>query len=135
MFYILLIVTFIVSAIVSLAVVRLFSKAADKIFMSIINDPIGLSWSLYLRFAMLVVGISSGVSIYKLERYVVPKGKERTVETLSPERWTLELYSTVISTLKGLAWVLMLFFIVSLIAFMLMRLIEVLRKNREMTDR
>lgn len=135
MFYSLLLVTFVIAFGVSFLVVQLFKKPADQIFKRIIQDEIASAWTTYLKFALFVVGISSGVRLGQLERYLIkpPYGKDTQIEVLTREKWVLELYRTIIETLQGVAWVLLMFFIVSLIAFILVRLIEVLRKNKETT--
>jgi hypothetical protein len=135
MFYSLLLVTFAIAFGVSFLVVQLFKKPADQIFKRIIQDEIASAWTTYLKFALFVVGISSGVRLGQLERYLIKPsyGKDPQVEVLTREKWVLELYRTIIETLQGVAWVLLMFFIVSLIAFILVRLIEVLRKNKETT--
>src|SRR5690606_40027064 len=87
---------------------------------------ISYAWTMYLRFAVLVVGISSGVRIFQLERYITPPyGPEQgEILSLTSERWILEIYRTVIGTLQGIAWVLLVFFVVALLAFVIVRLGE-----------
>jgi hypothetical protein len=72
-----------------------------------------------------VVGISSGVRIWQLERYITPINREGTdVIVLNLERWILEVYRTVIGSLQGIAWLLLVFFIFALIAYVIVRLFE-----------
>ncbi len=136
MFYTLLAITLLLAVIVSHVVVRVFSRPATQIFQRIIQDEIASAWTTYLKFALYVVGISSGVRIYDIQRYVLEPqfGQNPKVEQLTPEKWVLELYRTLIETLQGLAGALLCFFIVSLIAFIFIRLIEAIRKNRELKD-
>jgi hypothetical protein len=49
---------------------------------------------------------------------------------LDSNRWWFEVFSTIISTLGGLAWALLVFFVVALIAFALVRR----RSNRTAED-
>ena len=125
MFLTLLLVTFLISVLVAYIVVRLFTQPIDRILKRIIADEISVAWVKYIRFGLYVVGISSGVRIYELERYItrppVPSGE---IITLTPERWVLEVYRTIISVLQGLAGVLLIFFIVALIAFVITRVVE-----------
>lgn len=132
MFYTLLIVTFAVATAVSWIVVRIFSKPADVILKRIIQDEIYRSWLTYLKFALYVVGISAGVRIHQLEQYISPRDwkNEGHVLALNSERWTLEVYRTVIETLQGVAWVLLVFFVVALVAFVVVRVVEVWRKAK-----
>jgi len=77
---------------------------------------------------MLVVGISGGVRIFELERYITPQNpgcKEgNQILQLSSDRWILELYRTIIGSLESIAWLLFVFFVVALIAYVIVRLAE-----------
>jgi hypothetical protein len=130
MFLTLLLVTFLISVFVSFLVVWLFRGPIDRILKRIIADEISEAWVTYITFGLYVVGISSGVRIYELERYITkPPLRDAEILSLTSERWVLEVYRTVISVLQGLAAVLLLFFIVALIAFVIVRIVEV-RKAR-----
>lgn len=125
MFLTLLLVTFLISAAVSLLVVRLFTSPIGRILKRIIADEISDAWVKYITFGLYVVGISSGVRINQLERYITkPLVENAEIVSLTFERWVLEVYRTVISVLQGLAGVLLVFFIVALIAFVIVRLVE-----------
>ena len=127
----LLVVTFIISLSVSFIVVRIFSRPIDSILHRIITDDISKGWSTYLRFAIYVTGISSGVRIWKLERYITPSSYDKAeIVHLTMSRWILEVYRTVIGTLQGIAWMLLVFFIFALIAFVIVRVFE-LRGSRK----
>jgi hypothetical protein len=130
MFLTLLLVTFAISVLVSFLVVSLFHRPIDKILKRIIADEISDAWVKYIRFGLYVVGISSGVRINQLERYITrPPIVNAEIITLTAERWVLEVYRTVISVLQGLAAVLLVFFIVALMAFVAVRFIELRRGN------
>src|SRR5690606_12927604 len=95
----------------------------------IIDDPISAAWHRYITFAAVVVGISGGVRIYSLERYIMPlgdveEGTVREVLTLNSERWTLEIYRTVIECLQSMAWMYLLVFLFALIAYVIVRIAE-----------
>lgn len=133
MFYTLLLATFGIAFLVSWLTARFFEKAAERILKRVIQDEISSAWVSYLKFALLVVGISSGVGIHQLERFIstpVYNEKSAVLELTSP-RWVLEIYRTIIGSLQGLAWVLLVFFVVALVGFIVVRLIETLRRNRE----
>jgi len=121
MFYTLLLVTFVLAVVVSFGVVKAFNKPISSIFNRIIQDPISAVWKKYITFAAYVVGISGGVRIYQLERYINPPKKDTEVLVLTSERWTLEVYRTIIETLQSLAWMYLLVFIVALIAYVIVR--------------
>ena len=126
MFLTLLLVTFVVSALVALVVARMFSKPIDSILKRIIADEISMAWLRYMKFAILVVGISAGVRIYELEKYISPaqQGKDAVVLELTRDRWVLEIYRTIIESLQGVAWLLLVFFVVALIAYVIVRIAE-----------
>jgi large-conductance mechanosensitive channel len=135
MFLTLLIVTLALAAAVAWIVSRAFSKPIESILGRIIADEISLAWLKYLKFAILVVGISSGVRINELERYITPNQWQKGAEiiALTNERWVLEVYRTIIETLQGIAWMLLVFFVVALVAYVIVRLSELKRAGAART--
>ena len=131
MFFALLLVTLFVASIVSLLVARAFARPLDSILKRIIADEISGAWLKYLKFAILVVGISAGVRIYELEKYITPQrwDKEAQIVQLTGERWVLEIYRTVIEALQGIAWMLLVFFVFALIAYVIVRIAEIKRSH------
>lgn len=104
MFITLLIVTFVIAFLVSFIVIRMFNNPIEGILKRIIADEISAAWLKYMKFAMLVVGISSGVRIWKLEQYIMPQGPDDArIMELNTNRWILEVYRTIIETLQGIA--------------------------------
>ena len=132
MFLILLLATLLVALTVSLLVVRAFAEPIGSILRRIIADEISIAWLRYLKFAIVVVGVSAGVRIYDLEKYISPQrhDKDARILELTSERWVLEIYRTVIETLQGIAWMLLVFFIFALIAYVIVRFTET-RRVRE----
>ena len=126
MFLTLLLVTLLVAFAVSFIVAKAFSKPIENILQRIIADEISVAWVKYMKFAILVVGISAGVRIYELEKYITPQrgDKEAKLVDLTAERWILELYRTVIETLQGIAWMLLVFFLFALLAYVIVRIAE-----------
>jgi ABC-type xylose transport system permease subunit len=133
LFVTLLGVTFLIALAVSFIVVQMFRRPIDSILERIISDEISKAWSKYLRFAMYVTGISSGVNLYKIEQYITaPRYPENAkVVELTKSRWVLEVYRTIIETLQGIAWMLLVFFVFALIAFVIVRVFELKRKAKE----
>lgn len=125
MFITLLLVTFVISFAVCLIVVKLFHTPLNSILNRLIEDAISVAWLRYLKFAIYVVGISTGVRVWQFEKYITPSSQEGTqVITLNTDRWILEVYRTIIGTLQGIAWLLLVFFIFALIAYVLVRIFE-----------
>jgi len=132
MFFTLLLVTFALSIAVSFGVVKAFDNAIASIFSRIIQDQISSAWQKYIKFAAYVVGISGGVRVYQLERYISAPHKDTDVLVLNSERWTLEVYRTIIETLQSLAWMYLVVFIFALIAYVIVRGFELKnKKSRE----
>jgi len=121
MFFSLLLVTFILSVTVSFGVVKTFDRPVASIFARIVQDSISTVWKKYITFAAYVVGISGGVRIYQLERYISAPHKDTDVLVLNSERWTLEVYRTIIETLQSLAWLYLVVFLFALIAYVIVR--------------
>ena len=124
MFFTLLIVTFLISLLVSTIVAALFSKPIRAMLLRIIQDKISAAWEKYLRFAIYVVGISSGVRVWDLEKYITPSARDGKLLELTQERWVLESYRSVISALQGTVMLLLAFFLFALIAFVIVRAFE-----------
>lgn len=130
MFLGLLLLTFIIALSVSMGASRMFNDPLDRILKRIIADDISDAWLKYMRFAILVVGVSSGVRIYELEKYITPATlmKDSQAVQLTFDRWVLEIYRTVIETLQGIAWMLLVFFVFSLMAYVIVRIAEMRKK-------
>ena len=121
MFISLLVVTFAIAIVVSFIVARLFHKPIKGILNRIVSEEIGSAWQRYITFAIYVVGVSGGVRVYQLERYIVSETADEQPLLLTGERWTLEIYRTIIETLQSVAWMLLVFSLFALIAFVVVR--------------
>jgi len=103
----------------------LLQRPIRQILDRIIGEEIATGWHRFLLFAIFVVGVSSGVQIWKLEQYLHPEqvgpGGATRVLTLDGPSIGLEIYRTMIQTLQGVAWALLVFFVVALIAFAIIR--------------
>lgn len=120
-FILLLIVTLVISLVVSTIVILFFRRPVDRIFQRIIGEDIAVAWRKFLMFALVVVGVSSGVSIWRLERFVEPVAEGATRPVLTAETWSVEIFRSILQTLGGMAWALLIFFIVALIAFVIVK--------------
>jgi hypothetical protein len=130
MFLTLLLVTLGLAAATSYAIARAFDGPVRKILARLVSEELAPAWARYVRFAILVVGVSGGVRIYSLERYVTSRFPDQPIEVLNADRWVLEVYGTLIGTLQGVAWMLLVFFLVALIAYVLVRGFELRRESR-----
>ncbi|KRW75219.1 hypothetical protein ACYCGP_13865 [Stutzerimonas nitrititolerans] len=130
MFIWLLVVTLAVSALVCFIATRFFDKPIGSILTRLVSEELSFAWHRYITFAIYVVGISGGGRIWALERYITPNTEEASVVQLNTARWTLEVYRTIVETLQGIAWMLLVFFIFALIAYVIVRGFELRQGKR-----
>jgi hypothetical protein len=126
MFLQLLLVTFVIAAGTSTGVALLFARPIKKILARLVSETLAPIWQRYIVFAIYIVGISGGVRLWDLERYITPD-KEGKLLVLNSDRWLLEVYKTVMGTLQGVAWMLLIFFLFALIAYVVVRGFEAKR--------
>ena len=133
MFLTLLAVNFVLAFAICFLLARIFRKPIDSILQRLISEEIYLAWSKYISFAIYVVGISGGVRVWELEKYITPisptKKKAEIVE-LTNERWILEIYRTIIDTMQSIAWMLLIFFIFALLAFVIVKGMEMRKQMK-----
>ena len=131
MFLTLLAVTFLIALSVSFIIVRLFGRSITNILERLIEESIVGAWLRYLKFAIYVVGVSSGVRIWQLEKYITPIEPDQTeIIVLNTDRWILEVYRTIIGSLHGIAWLLLVFFVFALTAYVIVRFVEFWEKKK-----
>ena len=129
MFLSLLVITFLVSVLVCFVVARLFAKPLDGVLEKIVADDIAYAWTKYLKFAIYVVGISGGVKINYLENFLREPTDNFKPPALSTDRWVLEIYRTIIESLQSIAWMLLVFFIFALLAYVIVRVFDLYSKS------
>ena len=130
MFMILLLVNFILAILVCFIVASVFKSPINKILQRLISDEIYTIWTKYIIFAVYIVGISGGVRVWDLEKYISPQTDKGTILELNADRWVLEIYRTVIGTLQSVAWMLLLFFIFALIGYVIVKGLEMRKQNK-----
>lgn len=124
MFLTLLLATFGLAALVSTMVAVLFRRPLHRILDRLVAGDLSLAWLRYLLFAIVVVGVGGGVRVGSLARYIEPGTDDRPTLVLNGDRWALELYQTVIGALQSIAWMLLVFFVFALIAYVIVRGLE-----------
>jgi hypothetical protein len=132
MFYTLLATTFAISLVVSVLTAWLFNRPVTRVIQRIVRDEIASAWSRYIRFAVIVVGIGSGVHIRAMERFLL--SAEDKIVALTPERWTLEVLRAVIGSLGGIAWMLLVFFLFALVAYVVVRFTETRNSHKQVDE-
>jgi hypothetical protein len=121
--------TLAIAILVSLIVVRLFHQPIAAILRRIVSDELSSAWQRYVTFAIYVVGVSGGVRVWELEKYINPRSKDVPPIVLNADRWTLEVYRTIIETLQSIAWMLLVFFVAALLAYVVVRGFELRRQT------
>lgn len=129
MFIALLIALLSIALLITSAVVWGFRSPIRGIFNRLIGESLSDAWVKFLTFALYVVGISSAVQAYRLDKYVTKQHKDAILTELNLNTWVIEIYQSVRSVLGGLAWSLMSFFTVALIAFIIVRACELKREK------
>ena len=129
MFISLLIALLAIALLITSIVVLAFRKPIRGIFSRLIGEAVSEAWVRFFTFALYVVGISSAVQAYRLDKYVTKQSKDAVLSDLNLNTWVLEIYQSVRSVLGGLAWSLMSFFTVALIAFIIVRACELKREK------
>lgn len=123
MFIALLIVTFLIATAASAVVARAFSEPVAVILTRIVADELAMAWQRYVIFALYLLGINGGVRIWQLEQFV--RYGQSSLPLLNADRWALEVYRTLIGSLQSLAVALLAFFVLSLLAYLRVRSLEV----------
>jgi predicted secreted protein len=134
MFIMLLVANFAIAFIICFIIARIFRAPVGKILERLVAEEIYSAWSNYIIFAIYVVGISGGVRVWDLEKYITPGTTGTAPLELNSERWILEIYRTVIGALQSDAWMLMLFFIFALIAFVIVKGLELKKQPAANTE-
>ena len=127
MFLQLLLVNFVLAAAVSVLVALVFRKPVRAILHRIIGEEIQSAWTRYVMFSVIVVGTGGGVRLWELGRYITPDEKTGKVLELTHDRWVLEIYSTIIGALQADTWMLLIFFLFALVAFVVVKGFELKR--------
>ena len=127
MFITLLLVILAIALATSYFTALLFAKPVNKILCRLVSDDLAPTWKRYILYAIYVVGISGGTRVWEMERYIEPD-KDGKVLILTSERWLIEIYKTVIGSLQGVAWMLLVFFLFALVAYVVVKGFELKRK-------
>ncbi|OGC96427.1 MAG: hypothetical protein A2W25_01620 [candidate division Zixibacteria bacterium RBG_16_53_22] len=120
----------VVAFVMSFIVAAVFRKPISRILQRLIGDDIYEAWVKYMIFAIYIVGISGGIRVWAIEKYLNPD-PEGAVLVLTQERWLLEIYQTVIGSLQSNVWMLLVFFIFALMAYVIVKGFEMKSKKIE----
>jgi hypothetical protein len=131
MFIVLFLVTFLLAFGISSGVAWAGKEPIEGILQHFFSLNVTAAMSKYLRLAIVLIGISSGARIRILEEYIgaSPANKLQMTDALTQEFWVVELYRTSITTLEGILWLLLLFSLVVLAAYWIMRKSELKQRD------
>ena len=99
-------------------------RPVTVILTRIVADELAVAWQRYVVFAIYLVGINGGVRVWELEKYVALRATTDLPLVLNTDRWALEVYRTLIETMESIAWALLAFFGVTLVAYLVVRALE-----------
>lgn len=132
MFITLLLVTFVLALAVSALVARLFAQPLHSILTRIIDDPISEAWVRYMKFAILVVGVSAGVRIGELENTSRRgAGMKKPKSCRLPASAGCSKCIAPLSNRCKASRMLLVFFVVALMAYVVVRLGELKRRRAD----
>jgi hypothetical protein len=131
MFVSLLLALVTISLVLTTIVVVGFRKPIRGIMSRLLNDAHSEAWVQFLTFALYTVGVSSAIDRGQLQNYVTRRSGDDILAQVNVNTCLLEIYQTVESVLGGLAWSLMSFFTVALIAFIIVRSFELKREPKK----
>ena len=118
-----------IALLITSVVVWVLRPHVRGILHRLVGESLADAWVNFLTFALYVVGVASAVRAYRLDRYVIKAHEGAILAELNLNTWVLEIYQSVRSVLGGLAWSLMSFFIVALIAVIIVRAFELKRET------
>jgi hypothetical protein len=103
-------VSFALALALSFTVAWVSKDAIETVLRRFVADSVvRAAFSKYLRFAMVVVGISVGTRVSPLQEYMAASysGKVSMLAAVNQEYWVMEIYHTILGTLEGLVWLLL----------------------------
>ena len=135
MFLILLVLEVVASLVISWYVVRALSQSIEKILNRITSDETSLAWSKCVKFAIYVAGVSGGMRVTEkdfqefgmMERGFPAFDSRIYMSMVLGLVW--KICEAVIGALRGIFWFLACFFIAAAIAFVIVRVIELIKSK------
>src|SRR5260370_38046652 len=98
--------SFVLALALSVAVAWVSREAIESVLRRFVADHVvRAAFSKYIRFAIVVVGISTGTRVRVLQEYIsaTAENKAAMAAALTQVCWVLALYRTIVRTLPGMA--------------------------------
>ncbi len=122
MFTILLIINFLIAILICWGITKIFDPSISGIIKRIIPEDINAGWILFMKLAIFLIGLTGGVNIFRLETIL------RGDSYLAINNIIMEIYRTIFDTLISITWLLLVFFISALIAYLFVKNTETKKK-------
>lgn len=120
--------SFLLALVLSVTIAWLSREAIDTILRRFVaGSVVRRGFEKYIRFAIVVVGISGGTQVKPLQEFISASqyNKAALQAALTQEFWAMELYRTVMGTLEGTAGLLLICIFLALIAPAVLRMLKV----------
>jgi hypothetical protein len=132
----LLVAEVVISLVISWCVVRILRQPTEQILHRITSDETSRAWLKYVKFAIYVAGVSGGVKIAEkdFEKFmrmaeVNYSGSYALGYGYMVWLLTAEIWEAVVGALGGIFWFLAYFFIAAAIAFVIVRVLELIKSK------
>jgi hypothetical protein len=125
MFAALFVVSFALALALSVSLAWISREAISSILRRFVADHVvRAGFEKYIRFAIVAIGISTGTRVRALQEYIAAPdwNKAALTAALTQEVWVMEVYRTIVGTIEGIAWLLLLCIFAALIAPVLLRM-------------
>ncbi|HJZ65135.1 MAG TPA: hypothetical protein VKD70_12505 [Candidatus Acidoferrum sp.] len=101
----------------------LFKIPVENLLRYLVERDVAEAWTKYVFFLLLVVGVASGTRIRLLEEYLAaPSWNQTAIQSqMTQAFWVLEMYRTVLGSVEGIAWMLVLLALVGFGAYFVVR--------------
>lgn len=123
MFVLLLVGSLLLAFALSASVSWLCARPIDTIANRFVGERVGSILAKYMRFAIIVVGITAGTRVRPLEEYIAAPNysKAKIAQSVTQEFWALELYRAFIETLQGIGCLFLLVIVIALLTLFVVR--------------
>ena len=129
----LFVASFVLAVSLSVFIAWISREAIDAVLRHFIaNSIVRAGFEKYLRFAIVVAGISGGTRVRALQEYVSASNwnKAAMEAALNQETWVLELYRTITGSLEAIAGLLLGCLFLALIAPVVLRMFKASPEGR-----
>lgn len=119
--------SFVLALALSITIAWISREAVDSILRRFVADrAVRAGFEKYIRFAIVVVGISGGTRVRVLQEFLAASdlNKEAMAAQLTQEFWVMEIYRTILGTLEAIAALLLVCIFMALVAPVVVRMLK-----------